>query len=185
MRTVFQLQGAIDADRLNRELDELEDAAARLAARATASPSDDIEVIRALDCRYVGQGYELRVTLDGGRSTTQALERVPPPARARVRQRLRRPDRDRQRARHRDRQAADARRAARRERQRSSEALVGESEGHFRVDGDAAGAADALLRPRAAAARRDVRGPGRRLPSRHDDRRPARLDAPAPIAPAT
>src|SRR5262249_46468517 len=26
---------------------------------------DEIEVVRAIDCRYVGQGYELRVTLEG------------------------------------------------------------------------------------------------------------------------
>ena len=35
-------------------------------------------MIRALDCRYVGQGYELRVTLDDGPFTEAALERVPP-----------------------------------------------------------------------------------------------------------
>jgi N-methylhydantoinase A/oxoprolinase/acetone carboxylase beta subunit len=31
-------------------------------------------VIRALDCRYVGQGYELRVTLSDGPFTEQALD---------------------------------------------------------------------------------------------------------------
>jgi N-methylhydantoinase A len=64
MRTVFQMQGSIDAGRLNRELDELADV---LRGRLLRDGVDerDIEVIRALDCRYVGQGYELRVTLDG------------------------------------------------------------------------------------------------------------------------
>lgn len=64
MRTVFQLQGAIDGDRLNRELDELERELRSWLVR-DGVPEHDIEVVRALDCRYVGQGYELRVTLDG------------------------------------------------------------------------------------------------------------------------
>jgi N-methylhydantoinase A len=73
MRTVFQLQGAVDANRINRELDglgaELRD---RLARDGVAAAS--VRVIRALDCRYVGQGYELRVTLDDGPFTEEALE---------------------------------------------------------------------------------------------------------------
>jgi N-methylhydantoinase A len=64
MRTVFQLEGSIDGEMLNRELDEL---AAELRGWLVRDgvPEHDIDVIRALDCRYVGQGYELRVTLDG------------------------------------------------------------------------------------------------------------------------
>jgi len=64
MRTVFQLEGSIDGAMLNRELDEL---AAELRGWLVRDgvPEADIDVIRALDCRYVGQGYELRVTLDG------------------------------------------------------------------------------------------------------------------------
>ena len=64
MRTVFQMQGSVDAARLNRELDEL---AAELLGwlQRDGVVESDIQVIRALDCRYVGQGYELRVTLDG------------------------------------------------------------------------------------------------------------------------
>jgi N-methylhydantoinase A len=72
MRTVFQLQGSVDNERLNRELDEL---AAELRGwlRDDGVADDDIQVIRALDARYVGQGYELRVTLDGP-YTDEALE---------------------------------------------------------------------------------------------------------------
>jgi N-methylhydantoinase A/oxoprolinase/acetone carboxylase beta subunit len=73
MRTVFQLQGSVDADRLNRELDELE-AELRGWVERDGVPAGDVEVIRALDCRYVGQGYELRVTLDDGPFTEQALD---------------------------------------------------------------------------------------------------------------
>ena len=72
MRTVFQMQGSVDAGRLNRELDELAGELRGWLKRDGVAESD-IEVIRALDCRYVGQGYELRVTLDGA-FTDAALE---------------------------------------------------------------------------------------------------------------
>ena len=72
MRTVFQMQGSVDAGRLNRELDELAGELRGWLQRDGVAESD-IQVIRALDCRYVGQGYELRVTLDGA-FTDAALE---------------------------------------------------------------------------------------------------------------
>ena len=73
MRTVFQLQGSVDADRLNRELDELAtELRGWLELDGVSGP--DIEVTRALDCRYVGQGYELRVTLQEGPFSEAALE---------------------------------------------------------------------------------------------------------------
>lgn len=73
MRTVFQLQGSVDVGRLNRELDEL---AAELRGwlERDGVSGRDVEVIRALDCRYVGQGYELRVTLQEGPFSEAALE---------------------------------------------------------------------------------------------------------------
>ncbi len=64
MRTVFQMQGSVDAGRLNRELDEL-GAQLRGWLHRDGVADEEIEVIRALDCRYLGQGYELRVALDG------------------------------------------------------------------------------------------------------------------------
>jgi N-methylhydantoinase A/oxoprolinase/acetone carboxylase beta subunit len=64
MRTVFQLEGSVDAGRLNDELDALEGELRGWLKRDGVAESD-IRVIRALDCRYAGQGYELRVTLDG------------------------------------------------------------------------------------------------------------------------
>jgi N-methylhydantoinase A/oxoprolinase/acetone carboxylase beta subunit len=72
MRTVFQLQGSVDAERLNRELDELAGELRGWLIRDGVAEGD-IQVIRALDCRYVGQGYELRVTLEGA-FTDAALE---------------------------------------------------------------------------------------------------------------
>jgi N-methylhydantoinase A len=73
MRTVFQLQGSVDVERLNRELDGLE-AELRSWLERDGVSAEDVEVTRALDCRYVGQGYELRVTLEEGPFTEQSLE---------------------------------------------------------------------------------------------------------------
>src|SRR5581483_6182683 len=133
MRTVFQLQGSVDADRINRELDGLEAQLRGWLAR-DGVPDPDVQVIRALDCRYAGQGYELRVVLDDGPFTEAALERFHALhereygsaygdpieiVNARV--------------------TAIGRRPPLRELPVESgtlaEALVGESEGHFRVDG--------------------------------------------------
>ena len=72
MRTVFQLEGSVDAERLNDGLDELENELCGWLKRDGVAESE-IEVIRGLDCRYAGQGYELRVTLDGA-FTDAALE---------------------------------------------------------------------------------------------------------------
>ncbi|HEY1366323.1 MAG TPA: hydantoinase/oxoprolinase family protein [Gaiellaceae bacterium] len=73
MRTVFMTEGAIDAGRLDREL---ADTAAELRARLREDgvPDDEIEVAAGLDCRYVGQGYELRIPLPEERFTSEALE---------------------------------------------------------------------------------------------------------------
>jgi N-methylhydantoinase A/oxoprolinase/acetone carboxylase beta subunit len=64
---------AIDVARLDRELaaagDELRE---RLGGDGIADA--DIALAAALDCRYVGQGYELRIPLPEGRFTPAALE---------------------------------------------------------------------------------------------------------------
>jgi len=74
MRTVFMVEGAIDEARVNRELDELE-RTLRSWLHEDGVDDADIVVTRALDCRYVGQGYELRVPLEPGPFTAGALER--------------------------------------------------------------------------------------------------------------
>ena len=73
MRTVFMTKGAIDAKRLDREVAV---AAAELRARLREDGVADgeIEVTAGLDCRYVGQGYELRIPLSEERFTSEALE---------------------------------------------------------------------------------------------------------------
>jgi N-methylhydantoinase A len=73
MRTVFMTEGAIDGGRLDLELaaaaDEL-----RAQLRDDGVPDAEIEIAAGLDCRYAGQGYELRIPLPGERFTPEALE---------------------------------------------------------------------------------------------------------------
>ena len=73
MRTVFMIEGGVDAERLDRELAELSaEVKDRLLADGIAESA--ITVHAALDCRYVGQGYELRVPLRDGCYSPAALE---------------------------------------------------------------------------------------------------------------
>ena len=77
MRTVFMAESALDAPALDAQLDALADElTARLAADGV--PAEEVEVARALDCRYAGQGYELRVPVnDGvGPDTLEAFHRA-------------------------------------------------------------------------------------------------------------
>jgi N-methylhydantoinase A len=132
MRTVFQMQGSVDAERLNSELDGLEEEL-RGRLRRDGVADEDVQVVRSLDCRYVGQGYELRVTLDGafseaalddfhvlhereyGSAYGDPIEIV----NARVTAIGKRPSLERLPV----------------QSGRLEEALVGSSQGHFRVDG--------------------------------------------------
>ena len=75
MRTVFMVEGAIDAERLEpRARRSSRPSCADRLARRRRRRRATIEVDRALDCRYVGQGYELRVPLRTARFTEAALE---------------------------------------------------------------------------------------------------------------
>jgi N-methylhydantoinase A/oxoprolinase/acetone carboxylase beta subunit len=73
MRTVFMTEGSIDGARLDGDLAA---AAAELRGRLRDDgvALDEIQVVCGLDCRYVGQGYELRVALPEERFTADALE---------------------------------------------------------------------------------------------------------------
>ncbi len=73
MRTVFMVEGAVDVDRLNRDLAELE-AELRKQLLEDGIPKEEIVVSRSLDCRYVGQGYELRVPLGADGYADSALD---------------------------------------------------------------------------------------------------------------
>ncbi len=74
MRTVFMVQGDVDEARLNDALDDLEDEL-RGRLRRDGVADEDIEVARMLDCRYAGQGYELRLTLGEGQFSADDLDR--------------------------------------------------------------------------------------------------------------
>jgi N-methylhydantoinase A len=73
MQTVFMVQGAVDADRLNDGLSEIEEEL-RGRLRRDGVGDADIGVSRMLDCRYAGQGYELRLGLAGGRFSEADLD---------------------------------------------------------------------------------------------------------------
>ena len=72
IRTQFQVSGAVDLDRLNRDLAAME---ASLMAQFEADKieGDRVGFQRIGDLRYVGQGYELKIPLPGGTLTEAAL----------------------------------------------------------------------------------------------------------------
>ena len=72
MRTVFMVEGAVDAGRVNSELEDIEQLL-RSWLHEDGVADEDIVVTRALDCRYVGQGYELRLPLADGPFAEAAL----------------------------------------------------------------------------------------------------------------
>ncbi len=75
VRTEFQAEGAIDLDRLNRDLAAMQEELARqLAADGVAAADASFE--RSGDLRYVGQGYELRVPFPEGALDPSALREV-------------------------------------------------------------------------------------------------------------
>jgi N-methylhydantoinase A/oxoprolinase/acetone carboxylase beta subunit len=74
MRTVFMVQGSVDEERLNQGLAQLEDELLdRLRRDGVAE--EDIGITRMLDCRYAGQGYELRLVLANGHFSETELDR--------------------------------------------------------------------------------------------------------------
>jgi N-methylhydantoinase A len=64
--TQFTLSADPNLERLNEDLERLE-GEVRSQLRSDGVPEEDISVLRGVDCRYVGQGYELRVALPEGR----------------------------------------------------------------------------------------------------------------------
>ena len=64
IRTAFQVSGQVSHDRVEAMFSEMEGQLAR-QFRADNIPDNDVEFLRYADIRYVGQGYELRVKIDG------------------------------------------------------------------------------------------------------------------------
>ncbi|MBI3709077.1 MAG: hydantoinase/oxoprolinase family protein [Proteobacteria bacterium] len=73
IRTEFQVRGAIDLGKLNADFRDMEAGLAR-QFKADGVRPDEVSFQRAGDLRYVGQGYELRVTMAAGRLDERALD---------------------------------------------------------------------------------------------------------------
>jgi N-methylhydantoinase A/oxoprolinase/acetone carboxylase beta subunit len=63
VRTCFQVSGALDGARIEADFAAMQ---AGLASQFVADGVEDVTYARAADLRYAGQGYELRVPVEGG-----------------------------------------------------------------------------------------------------------------------
>ena len=70
----FMLDGEADLDRLNQDFTRL-DAEARAQLRRDSVPEESVQIRHEADCRYVGQGYELRVPMPAEWLTTDSVNR--------------------------------------------------------------------------------------------------------------
>lgn len=75
VRTYRDLMSTLDRGLLAEQLAELEDEALT-QLREDGLEEDQVVVERILDCRYVGQGYELRVNAQGGAVDDDFLEKL-------------------------------------------------------------------------------------------------------------
>jgi N-methylhydantoinase A/oxoprolinase/acetone carboxylase beta subunit len=75
LKTAFQISSRVDLDRMNSDFSGLETSLMAQYA-ADGLQADEIEVQRAGDLRYVGQGYELRVAVPGGKLDDAAMDGV-------------------------------------------------------------------------------------------------------------
>lgn len=75
IRAEFMLSSSVVLDKLNADFEDLEQLV-RAQLRRDGVAESKIKVTRAADCRYVGQGYELRVTVPSGTLDASRVERV-------------------------------------------------------------------------------------------------------------
>ncbi|CAA9350462.1 MAG: N-methylhydantoinase A, partial [uncultured Chloroflexia bacterium] len=73
--TQFTLSTEPDLKRLNGDLKRLEEEV-HDQLRSDGIADEDIEILYGVDCRYVGQGYELRVTLPDKRLDEENIQQV-------------------------------------------------------------------------------------------------------------
>ena len=73
IRTEFQVQGAVDLDKLNADFAAIEADLRQRFANASVD-ADAVGYQRYADLRYVGQGYELRAELPGGTLDAASLD---------------------------------------------------------------------------------------------------------------
>jgi N-methylhydantoinase A len=75
IKNEFMLSTAPDAAKLSQDLEELE-IQARNQLRKDGVAEKDMMLIRGADCRYVGQGYELRASLPAGELTAENINHI-------------------------------------------------------------------------------------------------------------
>ena len=75
IHTEFMLSTDVDLERLNGDLRRLEERV-RSQLQRDRVPNEKIRLSRWADCRYLGQGYELRVEVPDGDLDLAAMERV-------------------------------------------------------------------------------------------------------------
>jgi len=75
IRTQFQVSNALNIDRLNADFLQMEEDINR-QFDADSVAAADVTVLRFADARYIGQGYELRVDIDGGTIDAASMERT-------------------------------------------------------------------------------------------------------------
>jgi N-methylhydantoinase A/oxoprolinase/acetone carboxylase beta subunit len=73
--TVYQRVSKLDTPALQRAFDDLEQQA-RAQLEEDGVPADRLVIQRVADCRYLGQGYELRVDVDSGAIDDAWVEKV-------------------------------------------------------------------------------------------------------------
>ena len=69
------LNSGMDLDKINADLASLEETV-RAQLREDGVPESDIVVERSADCRYVGQGYELRAAIPDGRVGAENVQQI-------------------------------------------------------------------------------------------------------------
>jgi N-methylhydantoinase A/oxoprolinase/acetone carboxylase beta subunit len=73
--TSYQRMSKLDGPALQRMLEELEEQA-RTQLEADGVPADRVLIQRVADCRYLGQGYELRVDAPSGQVDQAWIDKV-------------------------------------------------------------------------------------------------------------
>jgi N-methylhydantoinase A/oxoprolinase/acetone carboxylase beta subunit len=73
--TVYERLSNLDAAALQRAFEELEEQA-RVQLEEDGVPVDQVLIQRVADCRYLGQGYELRVDVDSGPIDHDWIEKI-------------------------------------------------------------------------------------------------------------
>jgi N-methylhydantoinase A len=75
IRNEFMLDADVDVDRLNADFAALDEEATQQLRRDGVA-DDEMRIAHAADCRYVGQGYELRVPIPVGELDDASVQRL-------------------------------------------------------------------------------------------------------------